>query len=560
MKKAVVFFIVCVLPFFSPLTVLHAEEIPSFEADIAIRKDGRFDVSERILYDFGDLQKHGIYRTIPYKKTNAEGKQFLMDFSDIKVMNEQKVPYHFTSTNDGSTTELKIGDANKTITDKHIYDIFYTVSGGLTYFSDHDELYWQVTGTDWQIPIQKAAVTLTLPDPVEQTEIRLTCFTGVTSSSTSDCDTEFINGTVMVTTTRALSPGEGLTVVVGFPKNIVAVLEPREVNTWFSDMLATVGIIILALGTIGWYLILPIWIVYHWFRVGRDPIPPMGVASAWFDVPKTEKDHRPLTPGETGTLIDEKAEMREITATIVDLARRGFLKIVEKKKNDFYLEKRAGAKKGDTLEAFEKTIYDGIFADDAESVRIKDADLIEPVSIARKQLYEAVMKEGYFVSNPESVRTKYSVIGGLAIFTMNFPLALSAFIFGRNMPKKTISGSQNAAIAQSLKNFIVSQDRHYAYQAKKQLFFEKFLPYAIVFGVEKIWADRFKDVGLAKPDWYDGYDSRTFNSIYLVNSLSSSLHSVAAAATPTSSSSGFSSGFSGGSVGGGGGGGGGGSW
>jgi len=235
------------------------------------------------------------------------------------------------------------------------------------------------------------------------------------------------------------------------------------------------------------------------------------------------------------------------------------LKILEKKKGDFSLEKRSAMKKGDELEPFEKTLYDGIFSE-GDILRLKDADLITPVSKTKKQLYEAVVLEKFFVTNPQSVRTKYAIIGGIALFTMNFPLALSAFIFGRAMPKKTMYGVQSAAVAKSLKNFIISQERQYAYQAKNQLLFEKFLPYAIVFGVEKIWADRFKDVGLKKPDWYDGYDVRTFNSIYLVNALSSSMHSVTTAATPTSSSSGFSSGFSGGSVGGGGGGGGGGSW
>ena len=208
---------------------------------------------------------------------------------------------------------------------------------------------------------------------------------------------------------------------------------------------------------------------------------------------------------------------------------------------------------------FEKTLYDGIFFGE-DPVRIKDADSIDTVSKTKKQLYDAVVQEKFFVSNPESVRTKYSIIGGLALFTMNFPLALSSFIFGWAMPKKTVSGAQNAAVAQSLKNFITSQERQYTYQAKNQIFFEKFLPYAIAFGVEKIWADRFKDIKLTKPDWYDGYDMQTFNSVYFISSLNSSMHSFSSAATPTRSSSGFSSGFSGGSVGGGGGGGGGGSW
>ncbi|KKS89120.1 MAG: hypothetical protein UW37_C0017G0007 [Candidatus Gottesmanbacteria bacterium GW2011_GWA2_44_17] len=559
MKKLLLFFtIVCALAFF-PITTLRAEEISSFDGDISIQKDGSFTVSENILYDFGTHEKHGIYRTIPYEKINTEGKRFRMDMGPFSVIDPEGKPYQFTQSTEGQDTQLKIGSPNVLVREQKTYIIRYTVKGGLTYFSDHDELYWQVTGTDWQVPIQKASLAVSLPGTIDQTQIRMTCYTGSRDSSASDCSTAYTNGRITISSDTMLSSREGMTVVVGFPKNLVAVLEPKPVNTWLSDLIVTIVRIVFALFSIGWYLILPVWIVVHWFRTGRDPKPPMGVASAWFDVPKTDKEHRLLTPGETGTLIDEKADMREITATIVDLARRGYLKIIEKKKRDFYLEKRNAVKKEDTLVQFEKTLYDGIFFGE-DPVRIKDADSIDTVSKTKKQLYDAVVQEKFFVSNPESVRTKYSIIGGLALFTMNFPLALSSFIFGRAMPKKTVSGAQNAAVAQSLKNFITSQERQYTYQAKNQIFFEKFLPYAIAFGVEKIWADRFKDIKLTKPDWYDGYDMQTFNSVYFISSLNSSMHSFSSAATPTRSSSGFSSGFSGGSVGGGGGGGGGGSW
>ena len=558
MKKVLLFFILCFASLFLSLTRLHAEEITSYDADISIQKDGRFAVGENILYDFGALEKHGIFRNIPYKKQNSEGKQFFMDISDIQVVDEKDQPYQFTAGNNGTNSVLKIGDPERTITGKHTYSILYTVSGGITYFSDHDELYWQVTGTEWIIPIDQVSVTVTLPDSVDEKNVRMTCYTGSASSDQSDRTSVYTNGRIEIASQKKLLPGEGLTIVIGFPKHIVAVLEPKPVNTWLSDLILTIMSVMFVLFAIFWYLIFPIWIVVHWFRSGRDPKSPMGVAHAWFDVPKTKKN-RPLTPAETGTIIDEKADMREITATIVDVARRGYLKIVEKKKGDFFLEKRNALIKGDTLEPFEQTLYDGIFSD-GDSIKIKDANLVDTVSKAKKELFEAVVKEKFFVSNPESVRTKYSIIGGIALFTMNFPLALSSFIFGRAMPKKTVLGAQSAAIAQSLKNFITSQDRQYKYQAKNQIFFEKFLSYAIAFGVEKIWAERFKDIKLTKPDWYDGYDMRTFNSIYFISSLNLSMYSFSSAATPTSSSSGFSSGFSGGSVGGGGGGGGGGSW
>jgi len=90
--------------------------------------------------------------------------------------------------------------------------------------------------------------------------------------------------------------------------------------------------------------------------------------------------------------------------------------------------------------------------------------------------------------------------------------------------------------------------------------FEKLLPFAVAFGVERIWAKRFESLHIAPPSWYRSYSTTRFNSMMLVNSLNSSFRTVATSATPTRSSTGHSSGFSGGFSGGGGGGGGGGSW
>jgi len=108
-----------------------------------------------------------------------------------------------------------------------------------------------------------------------------------------------------------------------------------------------------------------------------------------------------------------------------------------------------------------------------------------------------------------------------------------------------------------LKNFLVSQERQLEFQADRKMMFEKLLPYAIAFGVEKIWASRFKDLKL-NSEWFQSSSSNVLTAYALTNSLHSSFaRSFQSAATPVSSSTGHSSGFSGGSSGGGGGGGGG---
>jgi len=542
---------------------VHAEEIHNFTTGILIRTDGSVDLSEYIKYDFGSASRHGIFRNIPFIKTNQDGKKYILDFQQVFVQDEQQTPYRFSRESEDGMLSLKIGDPDRTITGLHLYNIRYRVSGALTYFSDHDELYWNITGNDWQVPIGSATADIRFAPEVDLSKIQVACFTGLQGSTQSNCDITLRDGGILVTT-GLLSAGEGLTAAVSFPKNLVAVREPKEYisfwDTTAGKILAAIIAIALTAGTLLWYIGFPVFIIYRWWHFGRDPRPPMGVTSAWFDVPKG-KNLRPLTPGETGTLVDETADVRDVTATIVDLARRGYIKITEQKKNDFSLKKLKDYKDNKELRPHEKVLMEGLFGA-LDFMRIKGAHLDKTVTDTKTQLYDETVTEGFFTKSPQKIRTLYYVIAGIALFTANIPLAIIAFFFGRAMPAKTAAGSQTAAVALSLKNFLSSQKKKLEFQAKNQMFFEKLLPYAVAFGVEKVWAERFADIQMKQPDWYEGYNRSAFNSIVFANALSSSFHSsVVSAATPTRSSSGFSSGFGGGGFsGGGGGGGGGGSW
>ncbi len=559
-RKYLFIFILLTLPFFLPSRIL-AETIDDFSQTTKINQDGTIHIVESIKYDFETSYRHGIYRNIPYVTKNSEGKKYAMTLSNLRVTDENGKSYEYKKTNENGVYTLRIGDPDRTITGKHAYIIAYDVSGALTYFSDHDELYWNVTGNEWTVPMGKVSSIVTLPDTISANEIKTVCYTGYTGSTASDCTGKVLGHTTSFVTTGELPISSGLTVAVSFPKEKVAVLEPKEVidfwETPIGKIVKTILVITALIFGFFWYILYPIKIIWKWTQNGRDPKAPMGVASAWFDPPKTASK-RKLTPGETGTLVDESADMQDITATIVDLARRGYLQIIEKKKNDFQL-KKVKELTGPDIQPFEETLFNGIFKT-SDLVDIKQGKWVEVVADTKKDLYEAVVTEKFFATNPEKTRTFYTVMSILGLTTGNLFLFVVAIIFGRAMPKKTMDGAQAANIGKSLKNFLTSQERQLEFQAKNQMFFEKLLPFAVAFGVEKIWAERFKDIQMKPSDWYQGYDNTHFSSYYLVHSLNSSFNKIQSAATPVSSSTGHSSGFSGGSSGGGGGGGGGGSW
>ncbi len=536
------------------------EHIDLYDSSITINADGSMHAEERIAYDFSDTQRHGIYRDLPFIRTNDAGKQFIIDFSDFRVQSEKGVAYTFTESRSGDAIRLKIGDANRTITGKHTYDIGYTARGALTYFPAHDELYWNAVGADWQVPVAKATVTVGLPNGVPQGELQVKCFTGLQGSTAQECVTKITSDrTVLVETTKPLASYEGLAVVVGFPKGIVAVLEPREFVPFFETLAGKIALVLIGIGAILWYIVAPIYVIRKWWTSGRDPKPGMGEAKAWFSPPKTPH-HRALTPAETGTLVDERADLRDIYASIVDLARRGYLTIIETKKNEFDLEKMKDGKGDADVLPFERELLEGIFAS-GNLVSIKTIDLTKTLEKVKGMLYESLVTDKFFPSNPNTLRGWYIALAVVAFIFVNPILFLVALTFGQNMPRKTLFGAEQAAIARSLRNFLTSQDKKLAFQAKNQMMFEKLLPFAVAFGVEEIWAGRFKTLGIKNPDWYVSSTGGRFNSVVFTHSLGAGMSGSFAASIAAHSSTGHSSGFSGGgSSGGGGGGGGGGSW
>ncbi len=558
MKRLVQKFLLfaCLLTLVSPV---FAEEISSFTSDITINQNGTVNVIETIRYDFGDSERHGIFRTIPLIKTNAEGKRFWLNIDTGNVSNETGNSYRVSKSTEDNSLKLKIGDPDKTITGVHTYVIPYTVGGGITYFSDHDELYWNVTGTEWDVPIGNVvAAAVRLPQNFDANDVRLACYVGAAGSTEDDCISVYANG-IATFMARSLVPNENLTVVVSFPRDVVAVLEPAPVISFWETLWGKLTIVGIALLMFLWYLVLPIKIIVDWFKRGRDPKAPMGVTSAWFSAPKTDKGIE-LTPAETGTLVDERADIADIVATIVDLARRGYLTIKETKKGEFSLEKAKEFTDDRALADFEHTLLSGLFAK-GKTFTTKQGSLVTIIATVQKELYVRVVNAGLFDKNPHAVRERYTILGVLGFITANIPLAFVSFIFGHAMPRKTLHGAQTANVGRSLKNFLTSQKRYLKFQADKQLLFEKLLPFAIAFGVEEVWAARFRDITLKPPEWYQGPVGTRFSSTHFTHSLHSSFASgISRSATPTSSSSGFSSGFSGGSSGGGGGGGGGGSW
>ncbi len=561
--------------------------IDNFNSNIEIQKTGIVKVDETIDVDFGTLSKHGIYRDIPYVY-EQDGKKTYTEINVEGVMqNENKAKYSVTLT-DGYV-RIKIGDKNRTISGKNTYKITYLAKGVLRGFSDHDELYWNVTGNNWPVGINNAKATITLPtDGIT----KVACFQGYAGSQ-GECHSAIQSPQVAkFEATEQLMEAKGLTAVVGYKKGLVPLLTVVNPKTFWEKFIDTPSLImlgiILAFGMGG--------IIYLWIKNGRDywfgdsafgkvsdpgSVKPIGTheTSVIEFTPPEE-----LRPAEIGVLMDEKADTLDVVATIIDLASRGFLTIteVDKKwvfgKTDYTLTKKQNNTDG--LMNYEKMLLNGLFSSGEEiNVSTLKTTFYDDLKKIKDELYREVVEKKLFAEDPEKVRSKYFAAGFILAFIGAFligymisfsnvfltDLCVGAIIsgllfilFAKFMPRRTAYGRD---LYRRIKGYRMFIDKSETYRQKffeKKNLFNEVLPYAIVFGLTGKFAQAMDSIGVKSTavGWYSG--THPFNMVYFgsnMNDFSSSMSS-AIASTP-SSSGGFSGG---GSSGGGFGGGGGGSW
>ena len=565
------FFISTFLFLISASFVHAAEKIDNFETFIQINSDASLDIEERIDYNFGSLQRHGIFREIPIKY-KARGGNYNLRISDIDVYDEKNQKYNFKITYPGNYAKIKIGNADKYVTGEKTYIINYKIKRAINYFDSYDELYWNATGNEWQMPIEKSKTIIFLPEKIEKGKLQTTCFAGFLGSK-ENCDKKYEdveNNLVekIIFEQESLQPKQGLTIIVGFPKGLVS--QPTKFQI-FLDILKDNWILFLPLAV---FIIL----FYLWYTRGRDPEGRKTII-AQFDPPDN------LTPAEVGAIIGEKVNPKDISAEIINLAVKGYLKITrleEKgifKKADYLLEK---LKDGNELKNdFERELMSGLFGS-KDSVKLSDLKnkFYQSLGKIEKEIYKSTVDKKYFPKNPKRIRQMYFGIGIIVLFLSFFSAPLFGelgifscllsgiliIIFSFFMPVKTKKGVLAKEHILGLKEYltVAEKDRIKFHNApsKSPEHFEKLLPFAMVLRMEKQWAKQFEGIYNQQPAWYNDPSGRLFTAFALVGGLNSFQTNANSTLSshPSSAASG-ASGFGGGGFSGGGfGGGGGGSW
>jgi uncharacterized membrane protein YgcG len=552
----------------------HAETIRSFDAAIRLQKDTTMDVVETIVWDFEGEQKHGIFRLIPIRYARNQGT-YTIYLDVLSVSDGQGRQWKYETSHKWSDLEIKIGDANKTLTGVQTYVIHYKVRRAVNFFKDASgqdapEVYWNATGDEWDFPIGAATARFYPPPGVAVSSLKTTAFQG-TRGSTQPAQIE-ARGDHVLFSAGNLSRNEGLTIVVGLPAGSVVKPTATQNLLWIlADWWPAFLLPLLGAGVL----------LMLYLQGGRDVEGGQAIAVEWN--PPTD-----LSPAQVGTLVDEHCDMADIVSTLVDLAARGYLIIEETESTkflflsskDYTFIKRPDGPPISELQPYEREFFKGVFgAFDRATLSSLKNKFYQYLPGIKSGIYNSLVEKHLFNSNPESTRTAYVGTGIVLIVlgVIGFFVGLAAWgigllivgvlcaVFARAMPSKTATGSKYLRQCLSFKRYVelAEKERIKVLADKDPTIFGRLLPYAMVLGVADQWADAFKDLITEPPDWYVGHSyGNSFLPYMFVNDLGRGMNSMGQtfSSQPQSTGGSGGSGFSGGGGGGGFGGGGGSSW
>jgi len=589
-------------------------EVTRWDETFTLQQDGSADVRLEIDFDFGNDPGHGPYLVLPTRQGYDDTYDRSYRISGISASSPTGAPAGVTVEEGRSFTDVKIGNPNVAdVSGVQTYIITYSVAHVMnatdaaetTSGIAGDEFYWNAVGDAWVVPISNAKVTVVSPVAVTDAQ----CFAGRKGAANA-CDGQATSASTATFTQVYLEPGQPLTVDVLYPQGTFdtkpALIESSDVKRAFTINGATGGAagVVLVGGLVLLGRRLRTTAVDEQYAGITLGLTPMGGAEGTvvkrdYKAPVAVQYQPPIgmRPGQIGTLIDEKADPRDVTATLVDLAVRGYMRIDDagekkvglfSKEQDYTLVKLRES--DSALFPYESGLLDALFVG-RDQVTLSDLKTTFASSTAsvQKGLYANVTLLGWFRSNPQTARAVWAVAGlfallagvmGTIVLAQNTRLALipvPLILLGaitlatsRNAPARTAKGTAALQDARGFELYVSKAEANQLRFEEGEDLFSKYLPYAIAFGVADKWAKKFEELArqgrtLAEPTWYGGgfvYGAFWANAAGLGDRMTEfASFADTAMTTPTPGSSG-GSGFGGGGgfSGGGGGGGGGGGW
>ena len=605
---SVIFLVICAL--LSTVTVYCDDDrsyyMSSFVVNAQLDSTGNMDITEEITYEF-DGSFRGVYRTI--KTSGSDGIEAIEVYKSQAgrqtqfVQNDSEDENTYQLFDEGDGIKLKIFSTSED--ESKTFIIKYRILNAAVKYRDTGELYWKFMGEDTDVKIENFEVKITLPEGAGKDQLKIFGHGPLSGIS------EIVDSRNVVLRVEKLRPHNFVEARVLFPTGLIldskrvedrdALTEIMSEEQGYADQANAKrerAKAVIALSLI-YALLEIILMIYLYFKYDRE-----------YKANFTGEYFRELpgsyTPAVLAVLWNfGKVNPRDITATMMDLVRRGYLNlkveqreikglIKQKVENEYIFEMNKGTDV-EALASHEKYLIDWLIATlgDGKSVSLKDIEQSSKTvkgAESFKADYDAwaeyVKKEaethGFFDRNTMKGQIFGVIVAVIGMIFGGFTAALHGNILGfivllifsiflliysLVIRRRSRYGAEQYKMWKAFRRFL----RHFSQLDKADLpavtLWEHYLVYAITLGVAKevisqlkvvFREEDFKHTGLTYMYYgHYGHNYSYFDTIdNVTNTMVKTTESVyTQAVSKLSSGSGGGGGFSGGGGGGGGGGG-----
>lgn len=556
--------------------------IKDLQTEIILKEDSSLNITENIVADCGNaLDKHGIFRVLPtyYVPENGKKVSLFVDLESITDFDGNPYEYSVIKDRQNGTLTWKIGSADKTVSGVNNYRIKYQVRNSVRFDNpSFDEFYWNVHGQFWDLEVDHFLANIVFPEKInEKTVLEINKYDGNFGAKDLGISTyKWISpNTIQVESKTMLATGQGVTLSVTFPKGIIT---PPVLSFWEKYGGMIMGIILVLIPILVFLICFRLW-----WKHGRDPRLRRSIMPEF-------SEPGGLTPMEMGAFLrNGDVQASFISAEIVSLAVKGIIKIEEIPKKgvfgsaDTKLTIIADEAKRSKLNAEDSLLLNSLFGQikDGEELLISSLknSFYKKLPAIKSAVKDKQIGAGLFSKKGFALRDGMIAIGAVAgmgafwLFSVSSMLggvillsALFVVIFGVFMPKRTPEGAELLWKVRGFEMYMKKAEKYRQEFNEKENIFERFLPYAMVFGIVGLWTKKMKEIygeeyfNNYHPIWYVGALNMN-DGVFDAEGFASQLSAISSSMSSTMSSSPSSSGSGGGGFsGGGGGGGGGGGW
>jgi hypothetical protein len=494
-----------------------ALQVTDFHSTMDVAVDGSAVVIERWDVAPSSSALAGLFRRrLPETAAGPRGSRSPVYLDLIGISDDQNRPLTYSRRRWNGQIEISIPLGSGAARVAGV-QISYAVRNLVRFFPDHDEIYWDLAAGSLY-PIDRASAIVMLPDAAAG-NLRAQAF--LTGATRATVPAEAQGSGVQIDAGRPLPPHTGVLINIFVPPGTFQQPSPLTRSWWF---LAANPVVLLPL------LVL---VVMYGLRLLKQKAPV---------VITTEYEPPPgLTPAEAGMLVDDRFDPRDVTATLVDLAVRGYLRMEvdpesTAENRDYILRLLKGREQWSSLTNYEEAMIFNIFYG-GQWTKLSSLRLRFSVAIPAMQtgVLNALIDKGLYRMNPGSAqRLRMAAIGAIGLLlALTAPwlplfrsplaalmaLALSAavvYLLGLRVSPKTVKGAQICAEIEGFREFLNRVDRDRLERVSPQQF-ERFLPYAMALGVEHHWAQTFAGITTEVPDWFQsaagaGFDAKLWAS------------------------------------------------